>query len=118
MKPGLLSFVPPGPIFVSSCVISATGSVVAAPTLTPVPLQRNHWTIGGTSASNGQSLRVAPTVDLPGDPPLPGPEVLTQEEAVRYLRLDFIDVKDPGETLRYCRAKGLSAALRSARPSA
>jgi hypothetical protein len=46
-------------------------------------------------------------VYLPGDPPTPCPEVLTEAEAVRYLRLDLIDVNDPTETLRYYRGKGL-----------
>lgn len=48
-----------------------------------------------------------PLVFLPGSPPLPCPEVMTEEETVRYLRLDAIDIKDPGETLAYYRRKGL-----------
>ncbi len=40
--------------------------------------------------------------------PLPGPDggfrlcptLLTEEEAIRYLRLDTIDIDNPGETLR------------------
>lgn len=32
--------------------------------------------------------------------------MLTEEEAVRYLRLDMIDIKDPAETLRRYRAEG------------
>jgi hypothetical protein len=44
---------------------------------------------------------------LPGDPPQPCPEVLTEEEVIRYLRLDLIDVKDPAGTLRYYRERGL-----------
>ena len=44
---------------------------------------------------------------LPGDPPGPCPELLTEAEAARYLRLDEIDVDDPTETLRYYRRKGL-----------
>lgn len=28
---------------------------------------------------------------LPGDPPIPCPELLTEEEAIRYLRLDTIE---------------------------
>ncbi len=43
---------------------------------------------------------------LPGDPPGPCPEVLTEEEAIRYLRLDETSVKDPSRTLRYYRGKG------------
>ena len=57
--------------------------------------------------SDGRMMPVLPVVYLPGDPPRPCPEVLTEEEAVRYLRLDLIDVKDPTDTLRYYRNKGL-----------
>ncbi len=35
------------------------------------------------------------------------PELLTEEEAIRFLRLDNIDVDDPSNTLRYYRKKGL-----------
>jgi len=44
---------------------------------------------------------------LPGDPPQLCPELLTEEEAIRYLRLDVIDIEDPAGTLRYYRKKGL-----------
>ena len=44
---------------------------------------------------------------LPGDPPCPCPELLTEKEAIRYLRLDGIDIEDPTGTLRYYRKKGL-----------
>jgi hypothetical protein len=44
---------------------------------------------------------------LPGAPAVPCPELLTEEEAVRYLRLDLIDVDDPAGTLRYYRNRGL-----------
>jgi len=37
----------------------------------------------------------------------PCPELLTEEEAIRYLRLDGIDIEDPANTLRYYRKKGL-----------
>ncbi len=36
----------------------------------------------------------------------PCPEVLTEEEAVRYLRLDIGGPKNPANTLRYYREKG------------
>ena len=36
----------------------------------------------------------------------PCPDVLTGEEAVRYLRLDVDGPKDPLQTLRYYREKG------------
>jgi len=35
------------------------------------------------------------------------PELLTEEEAIRYLRLDTIHVEEPASTLRYYRKKGL-----------
>jgi hypothetical protein len=44
---------------------------------------------------------------LPGDPPVPCPELLTEAEAVRYLRLDEIRTKDAAGALRYYRKKGL-----------
>jgi hypothetical protein len=44
---------------------------------------------------------------LPGDPPQPCPELLTEQEAIRYLRLDLIQVENPGDTLRYYRRQGL-----------
>ena len=42
---------------------------------------------------------------LPGTPPTPCPELLTEEEAIRYLRLDTIDIKDPSATLRTYRKR-------------
>lgn len=39
----------------------------------------------------------------------PVPSMLTQAEAIRYLRLDAIDVKNPMQTLGYYRRKGLKA---------
>lgn len=57
--------------------------------------------------SNGHASVPPALVYLPGDPPRPCPEVLTAEEAVRYLRLDLIDVNDPADTLAYYRKKGL-----------
>jgi len=44
---------------------------------------------------------------LPGDPPTPCPELLTEEEAIRYLRLDTVAVKDRSATLRSYRKRGL-----------
>jgi hypothetical protein len=44
---------------------------------------------------------------LPGDPPTPCPELLTEQEAIRYLRLDTINIKDPSATLRTYRKRGL-----------
>lgn len=39
----------------------------------------------------------------------PVPAMLTQVEAIRFLRLDAIDVKTPLQTLAYYRRKGLKA---------
>ncbi|MFQ5592471.1 MAG: helix-turn-helix domain-containing protein [Phycisphaerae bacterium] len=45
---------------------------------------------------------------LPGAPPQPCPELLTEEEAIRYLRLDTITgLSNPGETLARYRAQGM-----------
>ena len=46
-------------------------------------------------------------VILPGDPPRLCPEVLTADEAIRYLRLDVDGPRKPKLTLRYYREKGL-----------
>ncbi len=37
---------------------------------------------------------------IPGDPPQPCPELLTEEEAIRYLRLDTVNIDNPSATLR------------------
>ena len=37
---------------------------------------------------------------LPGDPPQLCPELLTEGEAIRYLRLDTVNISDPSATLR------------------
>ena len=37
----------------------------------------------------------------------PCPELLTEEEAIRYLRLNSIGVEKPANTLRYYRKRGL-----------
>lgn len=41
---------------------------------------------------------------------VPCPELLTEEEAIRYLRLDDVLVKDAANTLKYYRKKGLLCA--------
>jgi len=38
---------------------------------------------------------------------VPCPELLTEDEAIRFLRLDGISVHDPATTLKYYRKKGL-----------
>ncbi|MCA9280911.1 MAG: helix-turn-helix domain-containing protein [Phycisphaeraceae bacterium] len=40
-------------------------------------------------------------------PATPCPELLTEQEAIRYLRLDAIDIDNPEETLRRYRKSGL-----------
>ena len=37
----------------------------------------------------------------------PCPELLTEDEAIRFLRLDEVGIDDPAGTLRYYRKKGL-----------
>lgn len=54
-------------------------------------------------------------VFLPGDPPIPAPELMTEDEAIRYLRLDQTDVDDPSRTLRYYREQGLLRATQVGR---
>lgn len=44
---------------------------------------------------------------LPGNPPRPCPELLTQEEAIRYLRLDLDGPRKPSLSLRRYRELGL-----------
>ena len=45
------------------------------------------------------------TVHFPDGRPLP--EVVTEEEAVKFLRIDTTGVKNPQSTLRYYREQGL-----------
>lgn len=55
---------------------------------------------------HGLPLHAGPV--LPGFPPVPCPELLTEDEAVRYLRLDTIaGLKNPAQTLARYRAAGL-----------
>jgi hypothetical protein len=54
------------------------------------------------------ALTIVPSAAfLPGPQASPCPELLTEEEAVRYLRLDLISINNPAETLVYYRRKGL-----------
>jgi hypothetical protein len=48
-----------------------------------------------------------PAAFLPGPVPAPCPELLTEREAIVYLRLDEVDVKHPDATLRRYRELGL-----------
>ena len=52
-------------------------------------------------------IQVSPSIWLPGTPPSPCPELLTEAEAIRYLRLDTINIKDPSATLRNYRKRRL-----------
>ena len=52
---------------------------------------------------------------LPGKPPEPCPELLTESEAIRYLRLDIDGPAKPELTLRYYREKGVLRATRVGR---
>ncbi len=53
-----------------------------------------------------RSFQVLPI--LPGLPPEPCPELMTEEEAIRYLRLDTIaGLRNPKETLARYRANGM-----------
>lgn len=54
---------------------------------------------------SGQQYTVK-LVFLPGSPPTPCPELLTEQEAIIYLRVDQTCIKDPASTLRYYRKKG------------
>ena len=46
---------------------------------------------------------------------MPCPELLTEEEAIRYLRLDINGPKNPGGTLKYYRDQGVLRAVRIGR---
>lgn len=49
---------------------------------------------------NASSTRWLATVILPAEQPAPCPELSAEEEAIRYLRLDTVDISDPVATLR------------------
>ena len=57
--------------------------------------------------ANGLCALQFPGPTLLGDPPQPRPELLTEDEAIRYLRLDTIDISEPSATLRRYRQRGL-----------
>ena len=52
---------------------------------------------------------------LPGTPPQPCPELLTESEAIKYLRLDIDGPARPELTLRYYRERGFLHATRVGR---
>lgn len=64
---------------------------------------------------NPTNLQILAPVILPGTPPAPCPELLTEDEAIRYLRLDIEGSEKPSLTLRYYREKGLLRATRVGR---
>ena len=70
------------------------------------PLPGSPVTAWPTVGPTAPMVFVCTPVILPTNPPRPCPELLTADEAVVYLRLDTIDTKYPGETLRYYREKG------------
>ena len=62
---------------------------------------------GDTQFSSSQCVLQFLGPALPGDPPQPCPELLTEDETIRYLRLDTISVSNPSATLRRYRERGL-----------
>ena len=52
---------------------------------------------------------------LPGDPVVLCPELLTEKEAIRYLRLDVDGPRNPKLTLRRYREQGLLRAVKVSR---
>ena len=61
---------------------------------------------GAEDTGGGEKMWPAIVV-LPGNPAQTCPELLTEEEAVRYLRLDTINIGNPSETLRRYRERGM-----------
>lgn len=70
-------------------------------------MSAEHMRLSNVEAEPGECpLESAPA--LIGTPPMPCPELLTEAEAIRYLRLDTITgLKNPGQTLVRYRAAGL-----------
>ena len=60
---------------------------------------------GAQKVVSQASWPVAPV--LPGNPVQPCPELLPEAEAIRYLRLDTIDIANPSDTLRRYREQGM-----------
>lgn len=59
------------------------------------------------STSNSASFSLLSWAILPGNPPSPCPELLTEDEAFRYLRLDTVGIENPSETLARYRRDGM-----------
>ena len=67
-------------------------------------------------ARNNTDVFVIPSVLPDGNGGFtPCPEVLTEDEAIRYLRLDLEVSSDPRQTLKYYRDKGELVAIRIGR---
>jgi hypothetical protein len=64
-----------------------------------------------------RNITLAPLVVLPdGNSDFtPCPELLTEDEAIRYLRLDIHGPKNPAGTLKYYRDQGMLHAVRIGR---
>jgi len=73
---------------------------------TPVGLQTTRTSIVELTQSKGNQpfpVVIVPTAFRPGDP---CPELLTEQEAISYLRLDTINIQNPSDTLQRYRALG------------
>jgi hypothetical protein len=64
--------------------------------------------------TNEKNIPFAPSVVLPDGNGgfTPCPELLTEEEVIRYLRLDSEGVSNPVQTLKYYRDKGKLVAIK------
>jgi hypothetical protein len=63
--------------------------------------------VGRVQAMRGSTAHWHGVPILPGNPAQPCPELLTEAEAIRYLRLDTINIANPSETLRRYRDQGM-----------
>jgi hypothetical protein len=62
--------------------------------------------IASSNAENIFDGRRLPMCYFPGTSN-PVPSILTEEETIKFLRLDETGIDDPGRTLRYYRSQGL-----------
>jgi len=65
--------------------------------------------------SNNASVAFAGILPAGNGAYTPCPSLLTQEETIRYLRLDINGPQNPSATLKYYREKGLLRAVRIGR---
>jgi hypothetical protein len=83
---------------------TATSLASEPPRAASSPWNARDWS--GVALFGGDQRVII--LNAPGfTPGGPNPDLLTEEEAIRYLRLDTIDIKNPFETLRYYRKEGL-----------